>query len=253
MGCMQDKVVVITGAASGMGLAGAKLFAAEGAKVAAIDIAEDKLRAVVDAITADGGTALPLAMDITSEAAWQKAIAQVVDAFGGVDVLVNDAGIVTTHNAEETDEDEWDRVLSVNAKGPWLGTKYVVPELRKAGGGAIVNVASIAGLVGGKGSLAYSSSKGALRAMTKSVADAYAGEGIRANAILPGLVYTGMTGADGAMSKEEAGRTVGAGTPLPPHCGDAEDIAQGMLYLASDASKFVTGAEIVIDGGWTVS
>lgn len=252
MARMQDKVAIITGTASGMGLAGAKAFAREGAKVVMIDLAEEKLNKAADAIKADGGDVLAIAMDVSSAESWEKAVQQTVDTYGRVDALVNNAAIVSTSNAVDTDEAEWDQMMAINAKGVWLAIKNVIPQMQKQGGGAIVNIASISGLVGGKGSIAYSASKGAVLAMGRQVAESYAADSIRVNAISPGLIYTEMTSGGGTMTKEEAAKVIGGETPLPPHAGDAEDIAYGMLYLASDESKYVTGANIVIDGGWTV-
>lgn len=252
MARLSDKVAIITGTASGMGLAAARLFTAEGAKVVMVDIAEEALEEAARAITADGGDVTPVTMDVSSAEAWENAVARTIEAHGRVDILVNNAALVTQANAEETDEAEWDTLMGVNAKSVWLGIKNVVPHMRTQGGGSIVNTASIAGIVGGKGSMTYSASKGAVLAMGRSVAEAYAKDSIRVNAILPGLVYTGMTGAAGTMTKEQAGEAIGGDTPLPPHVGDADDIAYAMLYLGSDESKYVTGAELVVDGGWTV-
>lgn len=252
MGRMTDKVAIITGAASGMGLAGARLFAREGARVVMVDVTQDRLIAAAESITAEGGVVMPIALDVTSAQGWQDAVADIVTKFGRIDALVNNAGIVTTSTAVETEEAEWDRVLDVNAKGYWLAMKYVIAQMLTQGGGSIVNVASIAALVGGKGSIAYSASKGAVMALSRQAAETYAANSIRVNTICPGLVFTGMIQAAGLDSREAAAAAIGAGTPLPPHAGDAEDIGYGMLYLASDEAKFVTGANIVIDGGWTV-
>ncbi|MFT4029055.1 MAG: SDR family NAD(P)-dependent oxidoreductase [Protaetiibacter sp.] len=253
MGRLTDKVAIITGAASGMGLAGARIFAHEGARVVMVDVTGDKLTAAAAAIAAEGGEVLPIVLDVTSADDWRDAVQRAVDAYGRIDVLVNNAGIVTVSSVVETEEAEWDRVLGVNAKGYWLGMKHVIPRMLEQGGGSIVNVASIAAITGGKGSAAYSASKGAVLALTRQAADTYAKDSIRVNAILPGLVFTGMIEAAGLHSKEDAAAAIGQLTPLPPHAGDAEDIGYGMLYLASAESKFVTGAEIVIDGGWTVA
>lgn len=190
---------------------------------------------------------------MTSAQGWRDAVGRVVETYGRIDALVNNAGIVTVSTAVETEEEEWDRVMAVNAKGYWLAMKYAIPHMLEQGGGAIVNVASIAALVGGKGSIAYSASKGAVVALSRQAAETYAGSSIRVNIISPGLVYTGMIEAAGLTTKEAAAEAIGGGTPLPPHAGDAEDIGYGMLYLACEESKFVTGANIVIDGGWTVS
>ncbi len=248
---LSNKVAIITGAASGMGLATARLFVQKGAKVVMTDITEDKLVKAAETIGANDDSVLAVPMDVSSEHDWTNAVKKTVDAYNRIDILVNCAGIVTTSSVVDTTESEWERLIGVNAKGVWLGMKSVIPHMQSQGKGAIVNVASIAGLVGDKGGISYTASKGAALAMTKQAAKDYAKDSIRVNAISPGLVFTGMTSGNGIDTKEDAAKAIGGETPLPPHVGDAEDIAYGAAYLASDDSKFVTGANIVIDGGWT--
>jgi NAD(P)-dependent dehydrogenase (short-subunit alcohol dehydrogenase family) len=252
MGRLTDKVAIITGAASGMGLAGAQLFAREGAKVVMTDVSTETLKKEAAAITEAGGTVLALSLDVSKATSWDETVKRTIDVFGRIDVLVNNAGVQKPLGVLETTEDDWNFVMDINARGVWLGTKAVLPHMRKAGGGSIVNISSLAALLGGLqadgGGMAYSASKGAVRSLTKHVAQAFAAENIRANSIHPGPIYTGMAKGRG-ITKEQMAEIYGSGTPIPPHVGDAEDIAYGMIYLASDESKFVTGEELVIDGG----
>lgn len=252
MSRLAHKVAIITGAASGMGLAGAQLFAREGAHVVMTDVTAEALEREAAAITESGGTVLALPHDVSKAEAWQTVVERTIAEFGRIDVLVNNAGVHKPLGVLETTEADWDFVLDINAKSVWLGSKAVIPHMQKAGGGSIVNISSIAAFTGGLqsdgGGMAYSASKGAVRSLTKHIAHAFAADSIRANSIHPGPIYTGLAKATG-ITKEEMGEVYGSGTPIPPHVGDPEDIGYGMLYLASDESKFVTGEELVIDGG----
>ena len=185
---------------------------------------------------------------MTDETAWQKAVAAAVDRFGKLDFLVNNAGIARINNVEDTTSDEWDLVMGINAKGVFLGTKAAIPEIRKAGGGSIVNISSIAGLTGGRTS-SYAASKGAVRLLTKSSAIQYAGEGIRCNSVHPGVIETPMTTP--IMLNTRESRDLNASRHPLGRVGQPEDIAYGVLFLASDESSFMTGSELVIDGGLT--
>lgn len=252
MGRLQGKVAIITGAASGMGLSGAQLFAKEGAKVVMTDVTADVLEKEAAAITEAGGTVLAIPHDVASAEAWKEVVDKTVAEFGSVDVLVNNAGVHKPLGVLETTEDDWDFIMNINAKGVWLGVQAVVPHMQKAGGGSIINVSSIAAFLGGMqsdgGGMAYSASKGAVRSVSKHMAHAFAADSIRVNTIHPGPIYTGLAKAIG-ITKEQMGEVYGAGTPIPPHVGDPEDIGWAMVYLAADESKFVTGEELVIDGG----
>ena len=232
-----------------MGAAEARLFAAEGAMVAIGDVLEEEGRRVAAQIGEAGGKAIFLALDVTSESQWQDAIAATVAEFGKLDILVNNAGVSARGSIEETTVAEWDRVMAINAKGVFLGTRQAIPEMRKAGGGSIINISSQLGLVGmGESSPQYQASKGAVRIFTKSAAVQYAAEGIRVNSVHPGPIVTPMTEArrsDAAVQEVMISRI-----PLGRY-GESEDVAYGVLYLASDESSFVTGSELVIDGGWT--
>ena len=245
---LENKVAFISGGARGMGAVEAKLFAREGAMVVIGDVLEDEGRKTEAEINETGGECLFVPLDVTSEQNWQQAVAATIARFGKLDVLVNNAGINRTQGIEETTVEEWDLVMDINAKGVFLGTKNAIPEMRKAGGGSIVNISSVAGLVGDRSGGAYTASKGAVRLLTKSTAIQYAGEGIRANSIHPGTIETMMTApllADEAHRQDRLNRT-----PLG-RLGKPEDVAYGALYLASDESSYVTGSELVIDGGRT--
>ena len=245
---LEGKVALITGGARGQGAAEARLFAREGAKVVIADVMDPDGMAVAAEINELGGDATFVHLDVSSEDDWQQAIETTVSAYGKLDVLVNNAAIWRGGLILETSGDQWDTVLDINAKGVFLGTRQTIPEMRKAGGGSIINISSVAGLVGSRTSSAYSASKGAVRLFTKSTAVQYGAEKIRANSIHPGPIDTAMGDQvwPDAESREEAiGRTV------LKRIGTPEDIANGALFLASDESSFMTGSELVIDGGST--
>ncbi|MCI0904074.1 MAG: glucose 1-dehydrogenase [Chloroflexi bacterium] len=245
---LQGKVALITGAARGQGAAEARLFAQEGAKVVLADVADQDGTIVAAEIAEAGGDALYVHLDVTSEDEWDAAVRAAVASFGKLDILVNNAGIWRRGHVLETSSEQWDEIMGVNAKGVFLGTKAAIPEMRKAGGGSIINISSTAGLVGSRTSSAYSASKGAVRIFTKSTAVQYAAEGIRANSIHPGPIDTDM--GDQVWPDADSRKAAVARTALS-RIGTAQDIAYGALYLASDESSFVTGSELVIDGGIT--
>ena len=245
---LKNKVALISGGARGMGAVEAKLFAKEGAKIVIGDVLEDEGRKVEAEINEAGGECVFVPLDVSSEEAWQSAVNEAVSRFGKLDILVNNAGIYRAHIVEETSSAEWDLVMDINAKGVFLGTKYAIPAMRKAGGGSIVNISSVAGLVGSRQTTAYTASKGAVRLLTKSTAVQYASEGIRANSVHPGTIETPMT--EGFLAEEGMREDRMNRTPLG-RLGRPEDVAYGALYLASDESSFVTGSELVIDGGRT--
>ena len=246
---LENKVALISGAARGMGAAEAKLFAGEGAKVVIGDILDNEGRRTEAEINEAGGECLFLHLDVTSESNWQQAVAATVARFGKLDVIVNNAGIGGGGRLEDTTAEEWDRVMEVNAKGVFLGTKAAIPEMRRAGGGSIINISSQLGLVGtDTSSPQYQASKGAVRLLTKATAIQYAGEGIRCNSVHPGPIITPMTEAGRANPERQ--QVMMSRIPLGRY-GLAEDVAYGVLFLASDESSFMTGSELVIDGGWT--
>ncbi len=245
---LENKVALISGGARGMGAVEAKLFAKEGAKVIIGDMLEDEGRKVEAEINEAGGDCVFVLLDVSDEDAWKRAVNEAVSRYGKLDILVNNAGIYRAHIVEETTADEWDQVMDINAKGVFLGTKHAIPAMRQAGGGSIVNISSVAGLVGSKQTTAYTASKGAVRLLTKSTAIQYAAEGIRDNSVHPGTIETPMTEELLAVEGKRAERT--NRTPLK-RLGRPEDVAYGALYLASDEASFVTGSELVIDGGRT--
>ena len=246
---LKDKVALISGGARGMGAVEARLFAKEGAKVAIGDILEDEGRKLEAEINATGGEALFVRLDVAREGDWQKAVEAALGRFGKLDILVNNAGISGRGRVEDTPVEEWDRVMEVNAKGVFLGTKVAIPAMRRSGGGSIINISSQLGLVGtDHSSPQYQASKGAVRLLTKATAIQYAKEGIRANSVHPGPIVTPMTEA--ARADPERYKIMLSRIPLGCY-GQPEDVAYGVLYLASDESRWVTGSELVIDGGWT--
>ena len=246
---LAGKVALISGGARGMGASEAILFAREGARVVVGDILDAEGKQVESEIAGKGGQAVFAHLDVTSEADWARAVATAESRFGRLDVLVNNAGVGGGGRLEETTEAAWDRTMDVNAKGVFLGTKAAIPAMRRAGGGSIVNISSQLGLVGmDRSSPQYQASKGAVRTLTKLTAVQYAGERIRCNSVHPGPIVTAMTEArrsDPAHYQYMVSRI-----PLGRY-GEPDEVAFGVLYLASDESSFVTGSELVIDGGWT--
>ena len=247
MGRLDGKVALISGGARGQGAAEAQLFAREGAKVVFGDILDAEGRQVEAGIRAAGGEATYVHLDVTNEASWRAAVDTAVSRYGALHVLVNNAGIYIRKRIEETTEDDLDQILAVNVKGVFLGVKHALPAMRRAGGGSIINISSTAGLVGNAtGSPIYTTSKGAVRLFTKATAMQHARENIRCNSIHPGPIDTAMLDeVAGGRSGDMLGRV-----PLG-RVGTVDDIAYGVLYLASDESSFVTGSELVIDGGMT--
>ena len=245
---LEGKVAFISGGSRGQGAAEAKLFAKEGASVVMGDILEDEGRKLEAEINESGGRALFVKLDVTSESDWQEAVGQTVRTFGKLDVLVNNAAIYSRVRLEDTSVEEWDRIMAVNAKGVFLGIKHSIPEMRRAGGGSIINISSTAGLVGSPRGSAYTASKGGVRLLTKSTAVQCAADGIRANSIHPGPIDTDMI-AENIGTPEGLAQSV-ARVPLG-RVGSVDDVAYGALFLASDESSYMTGSELVIDGGVT--
>ena len=244
------KVALISGAAGGIGAASARLLAKEGAAVMIADILEEQGQATAIRIAEAGGRAQFIRLDVTDAEEWRWALKHTVDNFGRLDILVNNAGVSHRTGVEDTTTEAWDRVMDVNVKGVFLGTQVAIPEMRKAGGGSVINISSIYGLVGSPVSASYHASKGAVRIFTKSAAVQYANEKIRVNSVHPGYVDSPMTQTFHSIPevwRERVGKT-----PLG-RMGTPEDIAAGVLYLASDESSFVTGSELVIDGGMTAA
>ena len=245
---LEGKVALVTGAAHGMGAVEAKLFAREGAKVAICDVLETEGRQVEAEIAEAGGEAVFIALDVTQESAWQNAVAQTVARFGKLDVLVNNAGIAGSAEPDFTSTDAWDRLMEINAKGVFLGVKYAVPEMRKAGGGAIVNISSISGFVGQDFvHPGYNASKGAVRIFTKAVAVQHARDGIRVNSVHPGMLPP-MIGSSNRTQTQRAAAV--EAVPMGRE-GRQEEVANAVLFLASDDASYITGTELVVDGGFT--
>ena len=246
---LQGKVAIITGGARGQGAAEARMFAREGARVVFGDVLDDEGRQVEAEIAAAGGEAVYVRLDVTDENSWREAVGTAVSRFGKVDILVNNAGIASWNAGDDASVEEWDRIMEINAKGVFLGTKAVVPAMRDAGGGSIVNISSISGMVGQTNiHPGYNASKGAVRILTKSTAVQHAAEGIRCNSIHPGPVKTPMT--ERSWSNPEWLKATERRTPLGRYA-EPDEIAYGVLFLASDESSFMTGSEVVIDGGMT--
>ena len=254
MGRVQGKVVMVTGGARGIGRAASRILASEGARVGVVDMLDDEGRALVDEISAEGGDAGYFHLDVSDEDQVEAAIAGVIKMFGPPDVLVNNAGIgganKPTHLISEA---EWDQVMAVNVKGPFFCTKHLVPVMRANGGGSIINLSSIYGIVGAADAPAYHASKGALRLMTKTDALLYAADHIRVNSVHPGVILTPMVENGLRELGGDIDQMLAALTALHPvgRLGTPEDVAWGIVYLASDESSFVTGSELVIDGGYT--
>jgi 3(or 17)beta-hydroxysteroid dehydrogenase len=250
-GRLAGKTAFITGAASGLGHAIARLFVGEGARVALADIDARGGEAIAAEI---GEAALFIAHDVTSEASWLSSLAKAAESLGRLDIIVNNAGIGTWGTIEKTTLEEWRRVHAVNLDGVFLGCKHAIPHLRAAGGGSIINLSSVAGIIGTPTLSAYGSSKGAVRQLTKSVALYCASrkDGIRCNSIHPTFIATPMLESMIAESRSPERTRAALATQIPlGRVGEAEEVAGLALYLASDESRFVTGAEFVIDGGLT--
>jgi NAD(P)-dependent dehydrogenase (short-subunit alcohol dehydrogenase family) len=247
---LAGKVALITGAARGQGAAEARLFAQEGAMVVLGDVLDGEGQALAAAINAGAEPAHPRAiyvhLDVTNAEQWNAAIDVAERDFGALNILVNNAGVSSTGALEAISESEWQRAIDVNQKGVWLGMKAAIPAMRRAGAGSIVNVASVYSQIGSSASFAYHASKGAVRTMTRAAAVCYAPERIRVNAVHPGVIRTPML--------EEATlddiKKVTSRAPMRRE-GTPEEIAYGVLYLASEEASFVTGVDLNIDGGWT--
>jgi NAD(P)-dependent dehydrogenase (short-subunit alcohol dehydrogenase family) len=247
---LRGKVALITGAASGIGRATALLFAREGAAVSAVDLDETGGQAIAQTIVDGGGRAIFLRCDISQAADCQRAVGQTVEKLGGLDILFNNAGVIRRATVLDTTEAEWDRVMAVNVKSIFLLSKYAVPVMAQAGGGAIINTGSGWGLVGGHKAVSYCASKGAVVNMTRAMALDHGGQKVRVNCVCPGDTDTAML-RDEARQLGQSDEQFLAGAADRPlqRIGRPEDIAQAVLYLASDASSFVTGATLVVDGG----
>ena len=253
-GRLENKTAIITGAASGIGKATALLFAKEGAKLALADVAEPELQAVVDLITADGGSAIAKATDVSDEAQVKELVDLTLQTYSQVDILYNNAGITSLYPSVEHEEaGVWHSIFGVNVMGTVFGTKHVAPHMQERGTGSIVNTASVAGIRAGAGGNAYSASKAAVINFTQTSACDLGKYGVRVNAVCPGLIETGMT-----QPIFEYARDAGKEAKLGSRCelrryGKPEEIAAAVLFLASDEASYITGQALAVDGGNTAS
>lgn len=251
MDALAGKRAIVTGGAKGIGRAIAALFASEGAAVVIADLNAEDGQAAANAIEEAGGRALFVSCDVTRAGDCARVVNRTVEVFGGLDVLVNNAGIIVRRSVVELDEADWDRVMDVNAKSVYLMSKVAIPVMQGGGGGSIVNMASGWGLVGGMDAAAYCASKGAVVLLTKATAVDFGGDNIRVNCLCPGDIDTGMLVEEARQLGEPLDEFLagsGAGRPLG-RLGRPEEIAQAALFLASDASSYVTGTALVVDGG----
>ena len=245
---LEGKVALISGGARGMGAEEARIFAREGAKVIIGDISEDEGKAVKAQIAAAGGQALFGRLDVTEESDWTNAVDQAVSRFGKLDILVNNAGISSRAFTDDTAIDAWDKIMEVNSKGVFLGTRAAVPKMLEAGGGSIINISSIMGLVGSAGGHpAYNASKGAVRIFSKAMAVRHGKDDIRVKSVHPGFM---PPMASGIAYDQEQRRGSREQTPLGRE-GRIEEVANAVLFLASDEASYITGAELAVDGGFT--
>ena len=248
---LDNKVAIVTGAASGMGESEAKLFASEGAKVIIADVLEQEGRKIEAEISETGGVALFLHLDVTDENQWREVVATTVSRFGKLDILVNNAGISGSSDPDAMSTEAWDSLMDINAKGVFLGIKHAIPEMLKVGNGAIVNISSISGMVGQEYThMGYNASKGAVRILTKSAAVQHAKNGIRVNSVHPGIMppmRTSKRTADPEVRKQML-----ASVPMGRE-GRREEVANAVLFLASDEASYITGTELVVDGGFTAA
>jgi len=245
---LKGKVALISGGARGQGAAEARLFVNEGAKVVIGDVLDDACKKTADEINAkEGGIVVAaLHLDVTRAADWRAAVEACEQKFGGLDVLVNNAGIYRTGGIEDTSEEDWDAIVNINQKGVWLGMKAAVPAMRRRGGGSIINISSIYGIIGSPGSTAYHGTKGAVRLLTKSAAAQYALDKIRVNSVHPGVILTPMVDL---VPRDQLQPLI---EMAPMKRGaQPEEVGWCVVFLASDEASFVTGSELVVDGGFT--
>ena len=242
---LEGKVAIITGGASGIGEGHAHLFASEGAKVVVGDLQDEMGQAVVASINAEGGDALYVHQDVTSESDWANVVSETVKKYGSITTLVNNAGVANFVGVEEEDLEGFNRVVAICQTGVWLGMKACMPELKKTGNGAIVNISSVYGIIGTPSMLSYHGAKGAVRLMTKSAGLEYARQGVRVNSVHPGIIETPLA----KSISEEYIEAMLEATPMGK-MGEPADIATMSLFLCSDEAKFINASEFVVDGGW---
>lgn len=254
MNRLKSKVIIVTGGSLGIGKATCKKLAEEGASVAITDIKDDEGKNLAEEINNDGGKAKYWNLDVSDENQVKEVFAEVKNKFGKIDGLVNNAGISGVNKpTHEISVEEWDKLMNINVKGVFLCTKHVIPALKENGGGSIINLSSIYGIIGAGDIPPYHASKGAVRLMTKNDAIIYARDNIRVNSVHPGFIWTPLVEEMGKESEEGVEKFRENLDSLHPigHVGEPDDIAYGIVFLASDEAKFMTGSELVIDGGYT--
>jgi NAD(P)-dependent dehydrogenase (short-subunit alcohol dehydrogenase family) len=245
---LENKVALITGGASGMGASMARIFAREGAKVVVADMLEAEGKAVAAEITRANGSAIFQKLDVGSETEWRAAIEAALAAYGKLDILVNDAGISGSAEEDLFDSAAWDKIMTINSTGTFLGMKFAIPEMQKTGGGSIVNISSISGVTGQRGiHVAYNASKGAVRTLTKAAAVQHGRDNIRVNSVHPGLMPPMRT--SGRTADPAVRAKMLEGVPLRRD-GRVEEVANAVLFLASDEASYITGVELYVDGGF---
>jgi NAD(P)-dependent dehydrogenase (short-subunit alcohol dehydrogenase family) len=244
---LENKIALITGAAAGIGRTTALLFAKEGAKLVLTDVNIEGVNKVADEIIKSGGDAMGLSLDVSNEEQWMGVVKSAVDKYGQIDVLFNNAGIYIISPITEIELKTWNKLININVTGVFLGMKHVAPLMAKQKKGSIINASSIAGIGGGPGHVLYGASKGAVRTMTKDIAMEFAADNVRVNSIHPGYIKTEMVD----YASEKSHKTLeelGALYPMK-RLGEIEEVAKTVLFLASDDSSYITGAELIIDGG----
>ncbi len=245
---LQGKVALITGSGAGIGREATLRYAREGAAIVATDVDQQAAEATAAAVRNAGGNAMALQLDVRSEADWQAVAEATVSEYGRVDVLLNNAGIYVIRPLAQTTLDDWNLTMAINVTGVFLGMRQLVPQMAADGGGSVINMSSLAGMVGGAGHTMYGTSKGAVRTMTKDVAMEYATQGVRVNSVHPGLIDTGMADyAARAMGRDKA--AVGQAVAPMGRLGKVCEVTGLLVFLASDESSYITGAEMVVDGG----
>lgn len=245
---LHGKVALITGATGGIGSATADLFAEQGAALVLTDVSDEPLTALAARLGEAGAEVISIHLDVSSSTEWSAAVDKVRERFGRLDILVNVAGILDWPGIEDTEEDAWDRVIAINQTGTWLGMKAAMPMLRASGNASVINTSSVLGLIGSGAAAAYQASKGAVRLLTKTAAVEYAKQGVRVNSVHPGVIVTPMI--QDLLDEQGDQQADIVRTPMG-RAGHADEVAPIMLFLASDESSFMTGSELVVDGGLT--